>query len=226
MGTSAIASVTSVLVCCSLANPVLAATQQIPPGAPPAAAAPQKYKLTVIEDASVSKRVKKGRVSSQAVVKITDENDVPVAGIAVAFTLPQVSGGGAAFAGGGLTSVAATNVAGVASSGAFSAATGSSFGVSVSASVPGGVLTASVPVSTAAVAGAAGAAGAAGGAAAGAGAGAGISTALIVGIAAAVVAGGIGAAVALKGGGSTPTTTLPVVPGVGAATSITFGGPR
>ena len=224
MDSNPIGSIVSVLVCCGLLNPGLIEGQQSAPAAQ-APATPQKYKLTVLEGASNSKRVKKGRVSSQAVVKITDENDVPVAGIAVAFTLPQLSSGGAAFASGGLTSVAATNAAGVASSGAFSAATGSSFGVSVSASVPGGVLTGTVPVSTAAAA--AGAAGAAGGAAGAAGAGTGISTGVIVGIAAAVVAGGVGAAVALKGKGGTPAPpAAPAIPGVGSATSITFGGPK
>lgn len=215
----------SVLLCCSLLNPGLIAGQQAIPGAAQTNAAPQKYKLTVLESSSTSKRVKKGRVSSQAVVKVTDENDVPVPGIAVTFMLPQLSSGGAAFASGGLTSLVTTNAAGVASSGAFSAATGSSFSISVAASVPGGVLTGAVPISTAAAA--AGAAGAAGAAAGAAGA-AGISTAVIVGIAVAVVAGGVGAAVALKGGSSsTPTSTTTPGPTttVGSVTSITFGHP-
>ena len=215
----------SVLLCCSLLNPGLMAGQQATPGAAQTNAAPQKYKLTVLESSSTSKRVKKGRVSSQAVVKVTDENDVPVPGIAVTFMLPQLSSGGAAFASGGLTSLVTTNAAGVASSGAFSAATGSSFSISVAASVPGGVLTGAVPISTAAAA--AGAAGAAGAAAGAAGA-AGISTAVIVGIAVAVVAGGVGAAVALKGGSSsTPTSTTTPGPTttVGSVTSITFGHP-
>ena len=224
-GIMKIGLIISVLLCCSLLNPGLMAGQQATPGAAQANAAPQKYKLTVLEGASTSKRVKKGRVSSQAVVKVTDENDVPVPGIAVTFMLPQLSSGGAAFASGGLTSLVTTNAAGIASSGAFSAATGSSFSISVAASVPGGVLTGAVPISTAAAA--AGAAGAAGAAAGAAGA-AGISTAVIVGIAVAVVAGGIGAAVALKGGSSsTPTSTTTPGPTttVGSVTSITFGHP-
>ncbi len=222
MNSNTIGSIISVLLCGSLLNPGLMAGQQTTPETAQANATPQKYKLTVLEGASSSKRVKKGRVSSQAVVKVTDQNDVPVAGIAVFFTLPQLSGGGAAFAGGGLTSLATTNAVGVASSGAFSAAAGSSFSISVAASVPGGVvLTGAVPVSTAAAAAGAGAAGAAGGAAGAAGASAGVSTAVIVGIAAAAVAGGIGAAVALTRGGSGSTT--PAAPTVGSAVSITFG---
>ena len=123
-----IGSIISLLLCYGLVDSGLMAGQQAAPGAAQAnATAPQKYKLTVLENASTSKRVKKGRVSSQAVVKVTDENDVPVPGIAVTFMLPQLSSGGATFAAGGLTSMATTNAAGVASSGAFSAATGSSF---------------------------------------------------------------------------------------------------
>jgi hypothetical protein len=220
---NAIGSIISVLLCGSLLNPGPMAGQQAVPGAAPANAA-QKYKLTVLEGTSTSKRVKKGRVSSQAVVKVTDENNVPVPGIAVVFTLPQLSGGGAAFATGGLTSLATTNAAGVASSGALSAAAGSSFSISVTASVPGGILTGTVPVSAGVVAGAAGAAGAAAG---GAAAGAGISTGVIVGIAAAVAAGAIGAAVGLKGGSSSTTTsTTPAATAtVGGASSVTFGHP-
>lgn len=223
MDSNEIGSVISVLLCCALANPMLMPGQQATPGAPLANAAPQKYKLTILEGASSSKRVKKGRVSSEAVVKITDENDVPVAGIAVAFTLPQLSAGGAAFATGGLTSVATTTATGIASSGAFSAAAGSTFGVSVAASVPGGVvLTGTVSVSTAAAA-AAGAAGA--GAAGGAGVGAGVSTGLIVGIVAGVGAVAAVAAKVLTKSSATPTIP-PAVPGVGTASSITFGPPR
>jgi hypothetical protein len=222
MNSNPIGSIVSVLLFCGLLNPALIAAPQAPP--PAQATATPKYKLTVLEDASSSKRVKKGRVSSQAVVKITDENDVPVAGIAVAFTLPQLSGG-AAFAGGGLTSVATTSATGIASSGAFSAAAGSSFGVSVSASVPGGVLTGTVSVSTTAAA----AAGSAGTTGAGAGgAGAGVSTGLIVGIVAGV---GAAAAVAAKvlsksAPPTTPPAQVPATPGVGSASSITFGPPK
>jgi hypothetical protein len=224
MASNAIKPIISALLCYSLLHPGLSAGQQDTSGSRQPSTNPQKYKLTVLEGASSSKRVKKGRVSSQAVVKITDENDVPVAGIAVAFTLPQLASGGAAFATGGLTTTVTTSAAGIASSGAFSAAAGSSFSISVAASVPGGVvLTGAVPVSAAA-AGAAGAAGAAAAGAAGAGAGgAGISTVLIV-VVVAAVAGGVGAAVALKGGGNnTPASTAAATPTVGAATTITFG---
>lgn len=134
MYSSRLGSVLPVLLCCSLLHPRVAAAQAPQGGAP---AQPVKYKLTILEGASSSKRVKKGRVSSEAVVRITDENDVPVLGIAVAFTLPQLTGGGVAFAGGGLTSVVTTTATGIASSGAFTAAAGTSFNVAVAATVPG-----------------------------------------------------------------------------------------
>ena len=141
-------SALSLTLCLALCSPGLALAQQ--PAAAPAVA--QKYKLTIVEGASTSKRVKKGRVSSEAVIKITDENDVPVPGIAVTFTLPVV----ASFANGGATAIVTTNAAGIASSGSFSAAAGSSFSVGAVASVPGGTVTAAVPITTAAAAAATG----------------------------------------------------------------------
>jgi hypothetical protein len=149
MGSNGIGSILSVVLCCSLLNPETIAGQQATPGAAQASTTPQKYKLTVLENASLTKRIKNGRVSSQAVVKITDENNVPVPGTAVYFTLPQT--GGATFASGELTALVTTNAAGIASSGTFSAVAGSSFSVTVAASVPGGAaLTGAVPVSLAA----------------------------------------------------------------------------
>jgi hypothetical protein len=172
---------------------------QQPAGAP--AGAP-KYKLTVVPDASTSKRVKKGRVSSQVVVRVTDENDVPIPAIAITFTIPQVAGG-AAFANGGITAIVTTNAAGIASSGTFSAAAGSSFSVGAAAAVPGGTVTLAVPVTTAAVAATA----------------AGISTGVIVGIVAGVgaAAAAVGIAVAKGGGKATGT--------IGSAGTPTFGHP-
>lgn len=172
-----------------------------------------KYKITVLTDAATMKRGKKGRISSQAVVKVTDENDTPVAGIAVTFTIPQFVGGGASFANGALTSMVTTNAAGVASS-SVAAASGTSFTVGVSATVPGGVITASVPVNTAA---AAAAAGGSSGTAAGstAGTGGGLSTGAVVGIVAGVAAAaavGIGVGVMGGGGKSTPAVTTPTSP--------------
>ena len=191
-------------------------------GGPLAAAQEGKFKLTIVDGATTGKRAKKGKVSSEAVIRVTDENDVPVAGIAVAFLLPQAMGG-ASFAGGGLSAIVTTNAAGLASSGSFSATAGSSFGLTVSASVPGGTLTATIPVNTAAMAAASsGSAGATGGG----GAGGGLSTGVLVGVIAAV-----GAAV---GGGLAATrnkekaSTAPAGPRgtVGAGAGPVFGGPQ
>ncbi len=90
---------------------------QVPQASPPAAG--PLYKLTIVADAATSKRVRKGRVSSQAVVKVTDENDRPMPAIAVLFTIPQLTGGGASFDASGATSMAVTDANGVATSGTY-----------------------------------------------------------------------------------------------------------
>ncbi len=192
----------SLLLCGLLVSPVAAAQTPAP-----------KYKLTIVEGASTSKRVKKGRVSSQAVVKITDENDVPVPAIAITFTIPQ-GASGAAFANGGFTSIVTTNEAGIASSGTFSASAGTSFSINATAAAPGGAVTTTVPVTTAAVAASA----------------AGVSTGLLVGIIVGVgAAAAAGIAVATKGGGSSSPSTagVPTTPAgtIGAPGSPTFGHP-
>ena len=197
----------SYVLCFSMIQPIPCTAQE------PEKPSQSKYKLTVVEGASTMKRAKKGRVSAQAVVKVTDENDVPVAGIAITFLLPQLTGAGATFAGGGMASIVTTNAVGLASSGSFAAVGGSSFSLSVAAAVPGGVISAAIPVNTAALAIGAGAAGgagagtggaAAGGAAGGAGAGlsAGVIGGIVAGVAGAVVAGVVAAT---KGGNSSPT---------------------
>jgi hypothetical protein len=196
--THGVRSTLSLTLCLALCSPGLTLAQQ--PAATPAAA--PKYKLTIVEGASTSKRVKKGRVSSQAVIKITDENDVPVPAIAVTFTLPVV----ASFANGGATAIVTTNAAGIASSGSFSAAAGSTFSVGAVASVPGGTVTAAVPITTAAAAVATGGA---------------ISGGLLAGIiagAGAAAAAGIYVATK-KSGPGTPTGTI------GGAGTPTFGHP-
>jgi hypothetical protein len=102
----------SVVICVALGLPGISPAQE-------AGNAEAKYKLTIVEGASTSKRAKKGRVSSQSVVKVTDQNNVPVPGVAVSFALPQLTSGAPTFANGALTSVVTTNAAGVASSGLY-----------------------------------------------------------------------------------------------------------
>ncbi len=185
----------AVIVCLCLANLQMLPAQE--PG-------PPKYKLTIVENAATAKRVKKGRVSSQAVVMVTDQNDVPVPGVAVIFTLPQINGG-ASFAKGGQTATATTNASGQASSGAFTAPAGSSFSVAAAATVSGTAVSIAIPITATATAVAAAAGG--------------ISTLAIIGLAAAGVAGAVVAAVKLSGGKSAPQGTI------GTPTGVTIGAP-
>ncbi|MEZ5356718.1 MAG: hypothetical protein R2762_29115 [Bryobacteraceae bacterium] len=176
-----------------------------------AAAANSGYKIEILSAAAKPKR-RKNKISSESVIRVTDSNDVPVAGISVMFSLTGLSGGSAAFANGALSTVLATNAAGIASTGAVTAGVSSSFSIAVAASVPGqAVLTATIPVNMAAVAAAGGAAAGAGGVAAG-GAAAGGGAAGAAGISGAVVgavvaAGAAAAVVAAKtlGGDDKPT---------------------
>lgn len=173
------------------------------------------YKLTILDSAATSRRADQGRVSSQAVVEVTDENDDPVSGIIVTFTIPQVTGGGAEFANGGFMMTVPTNNAGIASSGPFTAQPGTTFDMAVTASTPGAAISTTIPVALSAAA-----------------VSAGLSTAAIVGI---IV--GIGAAAAAgvyfgtRNSGSTgstnPGTPTPTTPTgtIGSAGVPVFGGP-
>ncbi len=184
---------------------------------------PPKYKLSILEDASTVKRVKGGRVSSQVVVKVTDENDRPMPAIAIIFTIPQGSGG-ATFAGsGGLTASVTTNSVGVASSGSFTASASSTFSMSVTASTPAGPLTVSVPVNMPAALASSGSSTAA----ASSGGGGASHTGLIVGVLAGVGAAGAVAAKVLAGGknnnNQTPQQPSTITGQIGAASGGTFG---
>lgn len=214
-------ALSSVMLIGILAMQGFSQPQHLPKGDAPT----QKYKLTILENAGKLKRVKKNRVSAESVIQITDENNVPVAGIAVTFTIPSLIGGGASFASGGLASIVTTNAAGIASSGSFVAGTASTFSMSVVASVPGGALSAGIPVN----AGAALAAG--GGGAAGAGTGAGGATgghtALIIGIVAgAVAAGAVAAKVATGGGGKNPSQPATPSATITIGSGPSFGPPH
>ena len=190
-----------------------------------------KYKIEILSAAGSPKKRKKNVISSESVIRVSDTNDVPVAGVTVMFAISQLSGGSAAFANGAASTIVTTNAAGIASTGAVSASTASTFNIGVSATVAGQPLTATVPVNMSAVAGSAGGAGgaAAGGAA---GAGAGISGAMI-GVIVAVAAGAaVAAGVALSGGkntpaaaGPTPTTAGPTIR-IGGPGIVTIGPPR
>ena len=202
MSINSFGQVIAVELCGVLIGPGTAPAQQTPQTA---AQAPQRYKLTILQGASTSKRVKKGTASSQAVVLLTDSNNIPVPGVTVTFLLPEGGGGGASFATGGLTSVVTTNSAGIATSGSISSTAGSTLSVGVSAAAPGGAVTATATIATAAAATAA------------------VSTGLIVAIAAVAVGGAVVAAKVASGGGNKPT--LPPTPTgtIGTPGTITFG---
>ena len=188
-----------------------------------------KYKLAIVEDASKFRRTAKGRASSETVVKVTDENDKPVAGIVVSFSIPQFIG--ASFAGGAATATTTTTAAGLAAATVNVTTATASFSIGVSATVNGVALSATVPVSAAAATAAA--AGGAGGAAAGAGAGgagAGISGAtigIIVGVVAAGAIGGLCGSGHCGGSKPTPggcgTAGQPACPVQGVGISLGIG---
>ena len=165
----------------------------------------------------------KQRTAREMVVRVEDENHRPVAGAAVAFSLPT-RGAGGVFSHGSrlLTVMSDQNGRAVATAMKPNHALGA-FRVNVTASFQGQTATASI-AQTNVLAGAAAGAGAAGGAAAGGAAG-GLSGGVIAGIVAgaAAVAAGVGVAVAKsQGGGSSakPSATI------GAGGPVVVGPPR
>ncbi len=168
-----------------------------------------KYAVTILEEANSPTDMKDGRFSSQTTVRVTDDNKMPVAGVMVTFTLPQMKA--TAFANGRLTSMTTTNDRGEASSGAFFARAGSSFTISVSAATPGAVANSTAIVTMPGVEKVARAKSK------------GISkrllVAIIAGAGAAVV---VGVVVAERGGGSGSAGATGTV---GAAGTSTFGAP-
>jgi hypothetical protein len=203
---------------------------------PVAAGARPTYRIEILSAAAKPTRRRQGMVSSESVIRVTDSNDRPVAGVVVTFSVTQLSGGSASFVNGTTSAFVTTNASGIASTGPVTASTASTFNISVSASVSGQTLTATIPVNMATVAAGAGGAtaGAAAGAGAGAGAGGGISAAVIgviaaAGAAAAVVAvkaaggGDGGTAGGISNGGSTPGNPRIRIGGPGTPT---VGAPR
>jgi hypothetical protein len=143
------------------------------------------------------------RVSREPVIQVVDENNKPVAGAMVMFTLPDY-GAGASFANGAKTLLAYTNAEGKAiATGLKANAAAGKFSISVNASYHGSVASGTIAQSNAAAAVAG----------AGAGAGTGISKTLIAVLAVAGGAAAVGAAVALHhGNGGGGSTTPPVIP--------------
>lgn len=180
-------------------QPMVAAAQELP-------AAQPRFKINVIRGEGAQNRVTKGRATSQAVVEVRDENDRPVAGAIVTFTLPNTGPGGT-FTSGGLTTTVTTNQAGQATATFTPNNVAGSYNINVSAAVQGQTVTTSIAQTNLAMAAAAG----------------GISGATVGIIVAAVAAAAVGGAMALRGGGGGNSSPVPaaVTPGL----RIGIGGP-
>ncbi len=182
----------------------------VPAGLAQEPAQTQKYQIIVVRGDNATNRVKKGRATSQTVVEVRDENNVPVAGIIVTFTLPTLGPGGVFTSGGAMTTVT-TNAAGQATATFTPNSLAGSFNIGVSANVPGQApVTASVSQTNTLAAAAA--------------AGGGVSGATIGIIVAVAAAGAAGAAFGLKGKSSTPgSNPTPGPPTPSGPTPIRIG---
>jgi hypothetical protein len=180
----------------------------------------------------------KQRVNREAAVQVVDENNKPVAGAMVMFTLPD-RGPGGSFADGSKSQIAYTDAAGRATAMGFRAnSIVGPFKLNVTASANGIAANTVVVTQTNVIVAAGAAAGTAGGTAAGKAAGTGTAVATGVSktlIAILVIAGGAaaaGAAAAAKGGGggSSGGGTPPVNPAISATLNPpgtpTFGPPK
>lgn len=188
------------MACWLLAAAVLTAQQ-------PQAAAP-RFKINVLRGEGAQNRVTKGRATSQAVVEVRDENDRPVAGAIVTFTLPTTGPGGTFTSGGTVTSVT-TGTTGQATATFTPNTVAGTYNINVTATVQGQTATATITQTNLAVAAAAG----------------GVSGATVGIIVAVAAAAAVGGAMALRGGGNgaspgTPSPT-PTPPGL----RIGIGGP-
>jgi hypothetical protein len=186
-------------------DPAAAAQQPAQPGASGAS----KLRLLVLEGHGAINNVRR-RTARDPVVQVVDENDRPVAGVAITFTLPT-RGASGVFANGARSMTILTNAEGTAAAtGLTPNAVAGDLSIQVSASYQGQTASAVIAQTNAVVAGA------------------GISAAT-VGIIGAVVAGAaVGAAVALTGGDQPSPTPAPQRPS-GTATvrpgGVTIGAP-
>lgn len=174
-------------------------------GQGPQAPAP-RFKINVVRGEGAQNRVTKGRATSQAVVEVRDENDKPVAGAIVTFTLPSTGPGGTFTSGGAVTTVT-TGPTGQATATFTPNSVAGSYNINVSATVQGQTATASISQANIAAAAAAGGI-------------SGTTVGIIVAVAAAAAVGGV---VAARGGGNNAATpaAAPVTPGL----RIGIGGP-
>jgi hypothetical protein len=194
------------------AMPLLPAQQSPSETTPPQSAAgggQQQYKIVVVRGENAQNRVKKGRATSLAVVEVRDENNVPVAGIAVTFTLPALGASGA-FTSGGVMTTVVTGSTGQAAASFTPNAVAGTFNIGVSANVAGEPVTATIAQSNVAAAAGAGVSG--------------TTIGVIAGVVAAAAAGGIVAATSGKKsspGAAAPAAVAPAPSGI----RIGFGAP-
>jgi hypothetical protein len=201
-----------------LLSPLLAFLLIGVPLAPPAAAqvpqgAAPMLNLVIVEGDGAINNIKQ-RTQRETIVQVEDANHRPVAGAAVAFTLPT-NGASGTFANGGHSITTVTDSQGRASVRLKPNSTQGKYEMHVTASQGSNIATAVVTQTNALVAGAAVGAAAAG-----------ISAKVIaiIAVAGAAAAGGTIAAVKASGGGSaTPAPPTPTTISVGAGT---VGPPR
>ncbi|MCC6590373.1 MAG: hypothetical protein IT168_27015 [Bryobacterales bacterium] len=182
-------------------------TQPTPAAAQEQPAAQPRFKINVIRGDGAQNRVTKGRATSQAVVEVRDENDRPVAGAIVTFTLPNTGPGGT-FTSGGLTTTVTTNQAGQATATFTPNSVVGSYNIDVSAAVQGQTVTTSIVQTNLAMAAAAGGI-------------SGTTVGIIVAVVAAAAVGGAMAARGGGGGGNSSPAPAAVTPGL----RIGIGGP-
>lgn len=179
---------------------------------------PAKLDIVIIEGDGAVNNIKQ-RIAREPVVEVRDENRKPVAGAAVAFTLPN-NGATGVFTNGSRILTVTTDQAGRATMSGFQPTAAGKMQIRVTASFRGQTASTSITQTNIVSAAAAGAAGA----------GAGMSTAKIVTILAIIggAAAAGGAVAATRGGGSTPTpgVVAPPSPAVISPGTPSVGPPR
>lgn len=158
----------------------------------------QKFRLVVVRGEGDQHNVKKGRATSQAVVEVRDENDRPVAGVLLTFTLPN-QGASGAFVGGSQMTTVATGPTGQASVTFTPNNLQGAFSLKVSGAVQGQSLAATIAQTNIAIGAAA------------------LSTGAIIAIVAVAAGAAVGAGV-LAGGGNNNNRVGPAAPPVNPVT--------
>lgn len=158
----------------------------------------EKYEIVIVSGANLVNSVKR-RVATEPIVEVQDRNKKPVGGVILTFTLPQTGPGGTFTATGSNIATVTTDASGRATMPLFqSNDQAGSFNVTVSGSVNGTPVSATILVTNKAAAGI------------------GHSTALTVAIFVAAAAG-IAGGIAAGRSGSSKTTVTPGTPSIGPA---------